>query len=75
MLEKLDKWLVDDWRWVVRKSASVKLAIVAPILLEGLWVVLSSAPPEMRVFIPLPLFVLMAVGAIVARLWKQGDGE
>lgn len=72
MLDKLEKKLVDDWRAVLKRAASIKLAIVAPILLEALWTVLSAAPPEMRMFISLPVFVLMAVGAIVARLWRQG---
>jgi hypothetical protein len=67
--------LVEDWRCVLKRAASIRLAIVAPILLEGLWAVLSAAPPEMRAFISLPVFVLMAVAAILARLWRQGDGE
>jgi hypothetical protein len=71
MPRRLERHLVDDWRAILRKSASIKLAVVAPILLEAVWAILSSAPPEMRALIGLPVFILMALAAILARLWRQ----
>jgi hypothetical protein len=73
MLKRIERHLVDDWRAVLRKSHSVKLAVVAPVFLEGVWAVLSSAPPELRAFISMPVFVLLAAAAVAARLWKQNN--
>jgi hypothetical protein len=75
MLSKIEHRLVDDWRCVLKRAASIKLAIVAPIVLQGLYEVLAAAPPELRVYISVPAFVLLAVGAIVARVWRQPDGK
>lgn len=68
-MEKKSKLVADwrdSWRW-----ASVQLAILAPIALEGIWYVLSSMPPELRAYIRLPVFVLFAVLAVLARVWNQ----
>lgn len=62
--------LVEDWRQSWR-WASVQLAILAPLALEGIWWVLSSAPPELRAYIRLPVFVLFAALAVLARIWNQ----
>lgn len=63
--------LIGDWKWVLRKSHSIKLAILAPIALEAIWYVLSSAPPELRSYIRLPVFIAFAVLAGLARVWNQ----
>jgi hypothetical protein len=65
--------LVPNWRDVLRRSHSVKLAVLAPFALEAIWYVASSAPPELRAFITLPAYVVLAVLAIAARLWRQED--
>lgn len=65
------KRLVHDWRDVLRCSWSVRLALVAPIALEAIWTVLSSLPPELRAFISLPIFIVFAGLAILARIWNQ----
>lgn len=65
------KRLVHDWRDVLRKSWSVRLAVLAPIVLEAVFSVLVSLPPEVRVFISVPVFIVLAGAAIVARVWNQ----
>lgn len=71
MAEEKPRRLVEDWRWVLLKSWSVRLAVAAPFFLQVLWEVLSAAPPELRAFISLPVFALLAALAILARVWNQ----
>lgn len=70
-MEEKPKRLIDDWRCVLKKSWSVKLALLAPIVLEAVFSVLTMLPPEVRVFISIPVFVVLAGAAIVARIWNQ----
>jgi len=63
--------LIPNWKQVLRRSHSVKLAVIAPFVLEAVWYVASSAPPELRAFITLPAYVVLAVLAVGARVWRQ----
>jgi hypothetical protein len=71
----LTERFVGDWKQVLKRAHSIKLYVLAPIL----WEILSAAPPELRTIIGLPAFIILALAAITARLWKQkpqkqGDG-
>lgn len=70
-MEEKPKRLVEDWRDVLRRSWSIRLAVLAPVVLEAVFSVLVSLPPEVRVFISIPVFVVLAGAAIVARIWNQ----
>ena len=70
-MEEKPKRLVEDWRTVLKRSWSTRLAFVAPFALQAIWEVLSAAPPELRAFISFPIFTLLAALAILARVWNQ----
>ena len=70
-MEEKPKRLVKDWRTVLKRSWSTRLAFAAPFVLQAVWEVLSAAPPELRAFISFPLFALLAAAAILARIWNQ----
>lgn len=63
--------LIPEWRDVLKRAHSIKLAVAAPFVIEALWYVLSSAPPELRVFISLPIYFALAGAAVLARIWNQ----
>lgn len=70
--------LVEDWRWVLLKSASVKFsALVASAFgfalynFDLVFLTLSQAPPEVRGFVPLGVFILLTAVSIGLRIWKQ----
>ena len=71
VIEETNSRLIPDWRDVLKRAHSIKLAALAPIVIPIVWEVLSAAPPELRVFISIPIWAVMAAGAVVARLWKQ----
>jgi hypothetical protein len=70
--------VVNDWRWVLKRSHSVKFGVTVSALLSLLvgnfdivFSVLSQAPPELRMFIPLPLFAVLAATALWLRVKRQ----
>lgn len=69
--EQPKSWLVDGWQDVLKRAHSIKLAVAAPFVIEALWYVLSSAPPELRMLVSLPAFLALAALAVIARLWRQ----
>ena len=63
--------LVEDWKTVLLKSWSVRLAVLAPVALSVAWDILATLPPDLRAYVKLPVFVLFAVLAAGSRIWKQ----
>ena len=64
---------VDNWRWVLRKAWSVRLAVVA-----GLFSALEVVVPMFEASMPRGLFALASgvstMGAIIARFVIQDHG-
>ena len=66
--------LIPDWKTVLKRAHSIKLAALAPFVIPAIWEVLSAAPPEMRVFISIPIWIALSGAAILARIWNQDRG-
>ena len=63
--------LIPEWRDVLKRAHSVKLALVSPFVIPIVWEVLSAAPPELRAFISIPIWFALAGVAILMRIWNQ----
>lgn len=81
MLAKIEKRLVDDWkecwRWASMRFNALASILVGAALynLDTLAAVLAMAPPEVRVFIPIPVMVALFVTVAALRLWKQNRAK
>lgn len=77
-MDSHDQKLVADWRWILVKSYSMRLAAIASVAvgyavnhLDTIGAVIALAPPEVRAFVPIPVMVGMFLIIAAARLWKQ----
>lgn len=77
-MEPNDQKLVANWRWILVKSYSMRLAAIASVAagyavnhLDTIGAVIALAPPEVRAFVPIPVMIGVFLIIAATRLWKQ----
>lgn len=63
--------LIPDWRWVLRKAHSIRVAGVVSLVCGAIGPVFAMLPPELRAYVPFPLMIAVFAGLAISRLLKQ----